>query len=323
MKSGTLLLILLIIACLSISKAQGQQTNLFTIELQNQPFTRLASEIEQKSDYKFFFNPASVDSLMVTVSAVNQSAEEILSEVFKNTEYRYALDANQYIYITIQDIILTELPSDFYDRTGISSDTLPRQTDDKRFEDAEKIKVEKLISIGVRGTSSKPTASVAGYIRNRKTGEPVIGASVLIENPLTGVATDPNGYYSITLTRGTHALQIRSMGMKNTERNILLHSDGKLNIELEEDVLPLKEVIVESERDERVLGLQMGLERIDIKTMKQIPVAMGEADILKAVLTLPGVQSVGEATVGFNVRGGATDQNLILFNDATIYNPSI
>ncbi len=322
MKSGTLLLILLIIACLSISKAQGQQTNLFTIELQNQPFTRLASEIEQKSDYKFFFNPASVDSLMVTVSAVNQSAEEILSEVFKNTEYRYALDANQYIYITIQDIILTELPSDFYDRTGISSDTLPRQTDDKRFEDAEKIKVEKLISIGVRGTSSKPTASVAGYIRNRKTGEPVIGASVLIENPLTGVATDPNGYYSITLTRGTHALQIRSMGMKNTERNILLHSDGKLNIELEEDVLPLKEVIVESERDERVLGLQMGLERIDIKTMKQIPVAMGEADILKAVLTLPGVQSVGEATVGFNVRGGATDQNLILFNDATIYNPS-
>jgi hypothetical protein len=150
----------------------------------------------------------------------------------------------------------------------------------------------------------------------------MIGASVLIEKPLIGVATDASGYYSITLPKGTQQLRIRSIGMKSIDRNILLHSDGKLNIEMDEDVLPLKEVVIESEKDERVMGLQMGLEKIDIKTMKQIPVALGEVDILKAVLTLPGVQTVGEGTVGFNVRGGATDQNLILFNDAVIYNPS-
>lgn len=321
MKSGSFF-IQILLSCLLVSAVRGQQNHLFTVNVQNQPFTHLVSDLEQKSNYKFFFNSPAVDTLLVTVAAIDQSLAEILSTAFKNTNYRYAIDGNRYVYITIQDVILTELPSDFFDRTGLSSDTLPRKPDDARFEEAEKIKVEKLITIGIRGTSNKASANVAGYVRNTKTGEPVIGASVLIENPLIGVATDPNGYYSINLPRGTHALQIRSMGMKNVERKILLHSDGKLNIEMEEDVLPLKEVIVESEKDERVLGLQMGLERIDIKTMKQIPVAMGEVDILKAVLTLPGVQSVGEATVGFNVRGGATDQNLILFNDATIYNPS-
>ena len=110
--------------------------------------------------------------------------------------------------------------------------------------------------------------------------------------------------------------------MKNTQRLIMLYSDGKLNIDLEEDIIPLKEVVVESERGVRVTGLQMGLEKLDIKTMKQLPSVLGETDILKVILTLPGVQTVGEGTIGLNIRGGATNQNLILFNDATVYNPS-
>jgi hypothetical protein len=103
---------------------------------------------------------------------------------------------------------------------------------------------------------------------------------------------------------------------------VMLYSDGRLDIELEEDITPLKEVVIESERDVRVAGVQMGLEKLDIRTMKQMPLALGETDIMKVILTLPGVQTVGEGTVGLNVRGGATNQNLILFNDATIYNPS-
>jgi len=80
----------------------------------------------------------------------------------------------------------------------------------------------------------------------------------------------------------------------------------------------LKEVIVSAERVANVNRVQMGVERLTIKSIKQMPVVFGEADVIKAVLTLPGVKTVGEASSGFNVRGGATDQNLILFNDATI-----
>ncbi|NJM25971.1 MAG: Plug domain-containing protein [Bacteroidia bacterium] len=110
--------------------------------------------------------------------------------------------------------------------------------------------------------------------------------------------------------------------MKSTVRQVVVYGNGRLNIEMEEDVTPLKEVVVESDRDINVTGMQMGLEKLDIKTMKQIPLALGETDVLKVVLTLPGVQSVGEGSSGINVRGGATSQNLILFNDATVYNPS-
>jgi len=316
---GLLLCILLVGTILS---GYCQQEQLFRVEFSNQPFLKLVEDLEQKSNYRFFFNPTVVDSLTVTVSASNKTISEILDEVFRSSNFRYAIDQNQYIYITLQEPILTDLPSDFFTGVGSSSDSLKRRINNSRFEEAEKVKVEKLTTIGVRGATNKSTASIAGYVRNSKSGEPVIGASVLIETPLIGVATDPNGYYSITLPKGTHQLKIRSIGMKSLQRSVLLHSDGKLNIEMEEDVLPLKEVVIESERDELVLGMQMGLEKIDMKTLKQIPLALGEADVLKAILTLPGVQSVGEGTVGFNVRGGATDQNLILFNDAAIYNPS-
>ena len=316
---GLLLCILLVG---TILPGYCQQEQLFRVEFSNQPFLKLVEDLEQKSNYRFFFNPTVVDSLTVTVSASNKTISEILDEVFRSSNFRYAIDQNQYIYITLQEPILTDLPSDFFTGVGSSSDSLKRRINNSRFEEAEKVKVEKLTTIGVRGATNKSTASIAGYVRNSKSGEPVIGASVLIETPLIGVATDPNGYYSITLPKGTHQLKIRSIGMKSLQRSVLLHSDGKLNIEMEEDVLPLKEVVIESERDELVLGMQMGLEKIDMKTLKQIPLALGEADVLKAILTLPGVQSVGEGTVGFNVRGGATDQNLILFNDAAIYNPS-
>ncbi len=320
MRAVKYLLLLLLAFTISFTiLAQGEKT--ISGEYRNQPFSSFAIALEQKTDYKFFFNPAQTDSLTITISFSNKTLTEVLDEVFRNSDYRYSIDANHYIYITLREPILTELPSNFFSGDNLS-DSVNQKKENARFEEAEKIKVEKLTIIGTRGANNKSTATIAGYIRSVKTGEPVIGASVMIEKPLIGVATDGNGYYSITLPKGTQQLRIRSIGMKSIDRNVLLHSDGKMNIEMDEDVLPLKEVVVESEKDERVLGLQMGLEKIDIKTMKQIPVALGEVDILKAVLTLPGVQSVGEATVGFNVRGGATDQNLILFNDATIYNPS-
>src|SRR4029077_17153000 len=99
--------------------------------------------------------------------------------------------------------------------------------------------------------------------------------------------------------------------MKTTIRQIALYSDGKLNIEMEDFIPSLKAVIVVSDKVSNLKGVQMGLERISIKTIKQMPVAFGEADILRTILTLPGVVSVGEATTGFNVRGGSTDQNLV------------
>jgi len=180
-----------------------------------------------------------------------------------------------------------------------------------------------LFEIGPKtNTIKKGNSTIAGYVRDTKTGEAITGAAVYIDNPPVGVVTDQFGYYSFNLPNGRHVIKITSVGMKETKRQIMLYSDGKLNIDLQEYVPSLKSVIVTAEKLSNIKGLQMGVDRLNIKTIKQIPVVFGEADVLRTVLTLPGVTSVGEASTGFNVRGGAADQNLVLFNNATVYNPS-
>ncbi|MDB5158645.1 MAG: TonB-dependent receptor, partial [Mucilaginibacter sp.] len=122
--------------------------------------------------------------------------------------------------------------------------------------------------------------------------------------------------------RGRQTLIIHGIGMRDTKRQVILYSDGRLNIEMQEQITSLKEVKISEDKVANVRSTEMGVNKLDIRSIKQVPAVFGEADILRVVLTLPGVQSVGEATTGFNVRGGSADQNLILLNDATIYNPS-
>ncbi|HZB15301.1 MAG TPA: TonB-dependent receptor [Chryseolinea sp.] len=292
----------------------------------NVSFEKFVEDVEAKTNFHFYFNPLFTDSLTVNISPQNQPIEEILSQVFVGTELRYVIDTDHNIYITREREVLADLPDDFFgtgstQQPGKQAIAFDYSLYEKR-EKERKLAETKLYNIGAKTSNLQGNASLAGYVREAASGAPVIGAAVYVENPVIGVATDQFGYFSITLSKGRHELKIKSVGMKSTERQIMLYSDGKLNIELDEEVTPLKEVVVQSERDVRVSGLQMGAERLDIKTMKQMPLALGETDIMKVVLTLPGVQTVGEGTVGLNVRGGATNQNLILFNDATIYNPS-
>lgn len=175
--------------------------------------------------------------------------------------------------------------------------------------------------VGQAGTSTG-RATLAGIVREARSGEPVVGASVYIESPAIGVATDQYGYYALTLPVGPHVLHIRGIGIKNTQRRINLHGNGKLDVAVAEDFTNLKEVVVEAEKDKNVAGMQMGVEKLDIKTIRQVPTVLGEADILRVVLTLPGVKSIGEGSTAISVRGGNTDQNLILYNDAVVYSPS-
>ena len=302
----------------------GQQRDMITADFNNTPFEKFVTEIESKTKYHFYYSPHATDSLTVTLSVQSKTIGAILDQLIDGTQLHYALDDQGNVFITEVREIMTDLPSDFFDRSGTTSSQVVAfdYTAYEKREKEKKLLENKLYPIGPKTSDLQGKATMAGHVRDVTNGEPVIGAAVFIENPLIGVATDQFGYYSITLPKGRHELKIQSIGMKPTQRQIMLYNDGNLEIELDEDVTPLKEVVVQSERDVRVTGLQMGMEKLDIKTMKNMPLALGETDIMKVVLTLPGVQSVGEGTVGLNVRGGATNQNLILFNDAIIYNPS-
>ncbi|MBX2897740.1 MAG: TonB-dependent receptor [Cyclobacteriaceae bacterium] len=289
------------------------------ISVTNATLLEFVNALEAVTEYRFFFNAAETDSLRITLIADRKTIPQILELAFKESPLQFSIDRNNYVYLKSINPILVDLPTGFFSLTT-AIDTL--QKDFNRFTEAENIKTEKPTIIGLRNANTRKDATLAGFIKNSKSGESLVGATILLENSSLGVATDGSGYYSFTIPKGAHQLKVRSLGMKPIDKKIIIHSDGRLNIDMDEDVLPLKEVLVESTRDELVQGLQMGLERFDIKTMRQLPVALGEVDVLKTVLTLPGVQSVGEGTVGFNVRGGATDQNLILYNETPIFNPS-
>ena len=290
-------------------------------------FDDFVDTIEYAHQIQFYFSPDWTDSLFVDGEFNNTALSQVLTSIFYQTGLSAIYPANKVI-VTKEYSVRTELPFNFFD-----SQFEPQEKPVAAIFDFEKISNEgeivkstietQLIEIGARsGITGAGDATVAGHIREAKSGEPLIGAVIYVEDPWIGVASDAFGYYSITLPKGKHALKLQSIGMKNTQRQVLLNGNGNLDIDLEEDVIPLKEVIIEAEKDINITGMQMGHEKLDIKTIRQVPSALGEADILKITITLPGVQTVGEGATGFNVRGGSVDQNLMLFNEAPIYNTS-
>jgi len=311
------------------SSVSAQDKKLISGDFQGMNFEQFAKSIESKTDFHFYYNISQFDSFTVNLSVNNKTLNAVLDEVFLHTDFHYSIDPENNVFVIRRYKIDTKLPQDFFSRKKIRNDSSGTFVlTDYSEEDAQNEKLKsslenKLYQIGIKtNTIRQGSATLAGYVRDMKTGEAIIGAAIYIDNPPIGVTTDQFGYYSFTLPRGRHSLKITSVGMKDTKRQIMLYSDGKLNIELQEFIASLKVVTVISEKNSNVKGLQMGVERMNIKTIKQVPVVFGEADVLRAVLSLPGVTSVGEASTGFNVRGGSADQNLILFNDATIYNPS-
>ncbi|MGD2033523.1 MAG: TonB-dependent receptor [Bacteroidales bacterium] len=163
-------------------------------------------------------------------------------------------------------------------------------------------------------------AKLSGYIRNGKTGEPLPGAVIYDPKQDVGVVTNLNGFYSMELPVGKQVLQFSYVGFeeKNIQLNII--SPGDLDIELFESTVAIDQVVITSNSDANVSGTEMSIIRLDAKTLDNIPVLMGEPDIMKSMTLLPGVQSSGDLASGFNVRGGSSDQNLIMIDGVPIYN---
>ncbi len=308
--------------------ATGQSGQRITIDVSDIPFAQFVKKAESLAACHFYFKISETDSLRITVKADNLLLAEVIQKAFQNTGLQYAIDAEGRIFISKLKQIQTALPDGFFDRKKNLPDTandpiLVMSATNAGNEKLQASLEKKLFEIGVKTNSiARGNAVLVGYVRDIKSGEALSGASVYLDSPSIKTVTDQFGYYTITLPKGRHTLRVNSLGMKDTQRQLVLYSNGKLTIELEDYVASLKAVTVSSEKRSNTRSTQMGVDKVNIRTIKQVPTVLGESDILRVVLTLPGVTSVGEASTGFNVRGGAADQNLILLNDATIYNPS-
>ena len=171
--------------------------------------------------------------------------------------------------------------------------------------------------------NSQNNFTLSGYVLDSQTNELVIGASVIIDELNIGTITNSYGFFSITVKEGNYSVKTQNLGYKDDLQIISLNKNIILNIYLTEEVESLDEVIVIENTEDIDIELPvLSLNIISGKTIRQTPVVFGESDILKTIQLLPGVSSAGEGASGFNVRGGAADQNLILFDEAIIYNSS-
>ncbi len=171
--------------------------------------------------------------------------------------------------------------------------------------------------------NSQETFSLSGNISDQNSSETLFGVNVVIPELNKGTVSNEYGFYSLKLPAGNYELQISYLGYQTITQNITISEDTNLNFELQEGSESLEEVVIK--QDNEALNIkkpEMSVNKLSINTIKKLPVIFGEVDVVKSLLLMPGVSNAGEGSSGFNVRGGAVDQNLILLDEATIYNAS-
>lgn len=176
-------------------------------------------------------------------------------------------------------------------------------------------------SFAQQKTNTKKRYTISGYIRDKSSGETLIGATLSVKTSSKGISSNQYGFYSITLEAGKYNLLCTSVGYKSQSISLELNMDSVMNIDMENGVALSQEVVVTArKRDNNVKTAQMGKVSLQIEQIKSVPAFLGEVDLLKVVQLLPGVRNAGEGSAGIYVRGGGPDQNLILLDDAVVYN---
>ncbi len=289
-------------------------------------FKDLADTIEKTIPVKIYYSNNWVDTLRLNINSENDSMNGLFNKALKNNGLSFIITDDNKIIFSKGYTIKTNFRKEYleYLRKNQSlADTTNWTRKVAKTEDASINDEYRVFKIGnPSGTSTDGRALLSGTVTNPSNGEPLVGVVVYVVKLKVGAVTNSVGYYSLEIPKGQYQIEYRMVGMRQTVRNIIIYSDGNLNVDLSENTNQLSEVIVSANRDNIVRNVRMGVEKINVKMLKQIPMGMGEVDLFKSSLLLPGVQSVGEASNGYNIRGGSADQNLILLNGAPIINPS-
>ena len=272
---------------------------------------RLMEQVEQATSYKIYTNISK--PFMVKKQEGTASLEQ-LKEALSGTFWQVNVFGNR-VFVMQNLNLRANLPKTWTDDT---------QDEHQGVRVTEVLTSEnKVYEIGDKFRPSKAKKiKLTGQVIDFKTNSPAVGIHVIRRDPWTAATTDVDGRFEIELAPGYNVLELQGISVKDARRQLMLYADADVRIELEEQNLMLEEVLVTGGRVEAVKSTALGMEKITPSLLKNIPTAMGEVDVLKMVQALPGVKTVGEASSGFNVRGGSTDQNLMLLNGGTIYNPT-
>ncbi|MEL6306178.1 MAG: carboxypeptidase-like regulatory domain-containing protein, partial [Bacteroidota bacterium] len=306
----------------------GQQEPTLNLQVEKNTLADILAKVEQESGVRFYYLDDWLPKDSLTKTYQNTKLADVLNDLFKETDLQYFKYKDNQIYLTRGRLIHDYLPDGFFPAPVDTTATEPEYYSDENIsvvinEQRSDIRRRKrTIQIGKqRSGASGSEFTLNGRVMNAQSGKPVSGVLLSTASGLTAL-TDSSGNYAFTLPYGENTLFADALGLERLEQPIIIYGDGTLEIVLSESVEQLDEVVVEADSRSIIEATTTGKNTIDAEESKTIPVVLGERDLLKIATTLPGITTSGEGSAGFNVRGGKTDQNLVLLDNSVIYNPS-
>ncbi|MEW7291508.1 TonB-dependent receptor [Aquimarina sp. 2304DJ70-9] len=305
-----------------------QKDSLITLSFKNLDLNSVITQIEGQTEYRFYFiDPWLQEYSDMSGDYNNVSITDVLNDLFENTVLNFYIMKEGKVILTQNNIIYDNLPENFF---GKPRDSIEQEVK-RRYKrvspvfatsksPAKNVRIETIrIGKALRG-NLKQNFTLSGYITNEQTKKPLPNAVIAINGNNVGVVTDNNGFYEVELEVGTNVFEINSLGMESFKKNIIIYSDGRYDTSINEKIEQLDEVLLQTEINNNVEEV-VTKTKVDVEESKNIPLALGERDVLKVATALPGISTAGEGAAGYNVRGGKADQNLILLDDAVVYNP--
>ena len=280
-------------------------------------FISFILETESRFPVRFFYEDEWVNELILGSYGEKLKLNEILDSLFSGKSIYYYPSGTGNIILT-RFLAIKQLKEN---STG-SFNYIPGM-DYMQDKSPENTSANLVINIGNPSDKNiRGNITLSGYISNHDTKEAVVGVTVFIPSLSAGTISNEFGHYNISIPRGSHSVRFTFIGMKEKIIDLNIFSPGELNVEMQNVLVPLKEAVITAEKDISLRRTETGVEKINIISFRLMPTTMGESDITKNILLIPGVLSVGEGSAGFNVRGGSADQNLILLYGAPVYNSS-
>ena len=290
------------------------------ITADNRPLTEVLQQVQQQTKYRFYWIASETAGINVNVDTDAKDIHQLMKALLAGTDLKYTIHDDHMVFL-LKDKTLMEVPPLFAQEKG--STIVGNQ--ELLFSGRQKATSgNKIYAVGKPNNQNHPgMLELTGVITSFKTGEPVAGVNMVVKEPTWSAAvSDANGRYVLKVPQGEVDIEMTGIGIIDTHRRLMIYENGTLDIELEDKMQTLEEVTVTANKVENVKGVQMGVQTLIAEDLKTIPTAFGELDVIKVVQALPGVKTMGEASSGLNVRGGSTDQNLIQWNEGTIYNPT-
>ena len=303
----------------------SQETQI-SISFEETPLQEAVNSIEEITGLRFFYVDDWLEGSRVSGTYENELVDVVLEDIFKSTLINFYIDDSGSVILTRNNIIIDQLPEAYFGEeeeiiTGVSEDEVnPLFVQEEQATEIQEIET---VRIGKQTRNNRRrTFTLSGTALNQDNGNPISELAIVVQGSNLGTTTEADGSYSIELPAGINILEARSLGIATNRKRVIIYNNGTLNFNMVESFTQLDEVVVSGETDRNVATAVTGVTVLEVESIKTIPLVLGERDILKAAVTLPGISTAGEGAQGYNVRGGRSDQNLFLLDNGVLYNPT-